>query len=92
MGLDRRKKSNQLELISLKNGRGPSGEVFQLSLRLVAIPEGREKESIPALGEELAEIPASLISSSSPWYVRVDFIYIQIGVRIIDLCLKFIYT
>ena len=59
MGLDRRKKSNQLELISLKNGRGPSGEVFQLSLRLVAIPEGREKESIPALGKELAEIPAS---------------------------------
>ena len=90
MGLDRRK-SNQLELISLKNERGPSGEVFQLSLRLVAIPEGRE-ESIPALREELAEIPMSLISSSSPWYVRVDFIYTQIGVRIIDLCLKFIYT
>ena len=91
MELDRRKKSNQLELISLKNGRGPSGEVFQLSLRLVAIPEGREKER-PALGEELVEIPASLSSSSSPWYVCVDFIYIQIGVRIIDLCLKFIYT
>lgn len=30
MGLDRRK-SNQLESISLKNERGPSGEVFQLS-------------------------------------------------------------
>lgn len=91
MGLDR-KKSNQLELISLKNGRGPAGEVFQLSLRLVAIPEGREKESIPALGEELMEIPASVISSSSPWYVHVDFIYTQIGFRIIDLCLKFIYS
>lgn len=91
MGLDRRK-SNQLESISLKNERGPSGEVFQLSPRLVTIPEGREKESIPALREELAEIPTSLISSSSPWYVRVGFIYTQIGVRIIDLCLKFIYT
>lgn len=74
---------------SAKNRRKPSGEVFQLS------PEtgnnsrgGGRRRAFTALREVSGDAYESHFNSN-PWYVRVGFIYTQIGVRIIDLCLKF---
>lgn len=53
MGLGRKKKSNQLELISLKNGRGPSQDAFQLSPELHPDARGEGEGEHSCTGREV---------------------------------------